>query len=205
MKIIAINGNALAGKDTFVGKVSHYTRVACISTIDPVKKFYESIGWDGNKTAEDRKVLNIIKRMWILGKIRIEDCNNPNEWVTLQCLKFEREGIDAVFIMVREFSEMMEIKEIGDTGFGGGITLRIARDGLYVPPVELSFIESHPQEYRYDFTIINPTTYDLSIPELECAASMFLKEVIVHEGGTNLVWNPTAKKYEKNKFHFQVF
>lgn len=203
MKIIAINGNALAGKDTFVEKVSHYNRVVGISTIDPVKKYYESIGWDGIKTSQDRKVLNILKRLWILGDIRIEDCRSPNEWVVRQCLKFEREGMHAVFVMVREFSEMTEIKEIGDTGFAGGVTLRIARDGLLIPPVELDFINSHPEGYLYDFTIINSTTDDENIPELENAASSFIKEVIVHKEGSHIMWNGVT--YGKNKFNFQVF
>ncbi len=70
MIVVAINGIALAGKDSFANRVAavamrHKFQVATISTIDPIKEFYKQLGWDGVKTDTHRKNLNILKRVWI--------------------------------------------------------------------------------------------------------------------------------------------
>ena len=211
MQVFAINGNALAGKDSFtmrVGQACEPDIVATISTIDPVKEYYKSIGWDGNKFDPiHRKILNTIKKMWILEHIRIADCSNPYEWVYKQCLGYERSRALAVFVMVREFEEMMKIVGIGNQFFSSGGTIRVVRDGLEVPPVELEFIQSHPEEYMYDYTIVNPTTDNMLLPNLTEAASLF-SEVIkygVVQDSSPLIWNTEHKVYQQPQIKKQIY
>ena len=210
MYVFAINGIALAGKDSFTQRVDEnlIDGAATISTIDPVKEYYASIGWDGNKfLSEHRKVLNVIKKMWILGHIRIADCATPYAWVVKQCEKYQKAGYSAVFVMVREFDEMMKIKEIGDLHFSGGKTLRVVRNGLEVPLVEQEFIDSHPQDYMYDFTIMNPTTEDEDIPLLTIAADQ-LADLISERNNLNfspLYWHPDAKQFVHPFFKAQIY
>jgi len=187
MDIWAINGNALAGKDTFCNKVTEILLrdssngpkpVVVLSTIDPVKEFYSRhLGWDGTKTPVHRKNLNNIKKAWI------DACNGPFEWAKEQIEYYRYMGVKVVFIMVREYDEMKGIVSLG------GRTIRIVRDGLGVPPVEQEFIDSHPKEYRYDITIINPTTEDTGIPILSGAAMAFTHFTDVP---FPVIWNPVA-------------
>ena len=211
MQVFAINGNAMAGKDSFTLRVAQ----ACdpqiavtISTIDPVKEYYKSIGWNGDKfDPVHRKILNTIKKMWILEHIRIADCTNPYDWVCKQCKWYDDAKALAVFIMVREFEEMMKIVEIGKKYFNGGSTIRVVRGGLEVPPVELEFIQSHPEDYMYDYTIVNPTTDDETLPNLTEAAERFA-EVLkygVIEDPAHLIWNPEYKLYHQPKIRKQIY
>ena len=211
MQVFAINGNALAGKDSFTLRVAQACEpdiVPTISTIDPVKEYYKSIGWNGDKfDPVHRKILNTIKKMWILEHIRIAGCSNPYEWVYKQCYEYERKKALAVFVMVREFEEMMKIVGIGNQFFQGGCTVRVVRDGLEVPPVELEFIQSHPEEYMYDYTIVNPTTDDMTLPNLTEAAGRF-SEVLKYgaiEDPAHLIWNPELRLFHPPKVRTQIY
>lgn len=156
MKVIAINGVSLAGKDTFVRLVSKHADadfcgVECISTIDPIKDFYSKLGWDGIKTPKHRKNLNLLKTMWS------ENCNGPLNWVKEQIWESERDNVAVLFIMVREFSEMVSIADLGQRMTGYGATMCVERSDLDIPPIEQDFLDSHPGDYRYDWVIDNPT------------------------------------------------
>jgi hypothetical protein len=211
MQVFAINGNAMAGKDSFTLRVAQACdpKIAVtISTIDPVKEYYKSIGWNGDKfDPVHRKILNTIKKMWILEHIRIADCRNPYDWVCKQCKWYEDAKALAVFVMVREFEEMMKIVEIGKKDFNGGATIRVVRDGLEVPPVELEFIQSHPEDYMYDYTIVNPTTDNKELPNLMDAAMVFsnLLKYGNLEDGSPLIWNPDWKLFHQPKIRKQIY
>jgi len=210
MYIFAINGNAMAGKDSFterVGKAMAPDSVATISTIDPVKEYYRSIGWNGDKfDPAHRKVLNVIKGMWVRGDIRIAGCCTPYEWVIKQCLGYERSKAKAVFVMVREFPEMKKILDIGDIQFGGGRSIRVVRDGLEVPPVEQEFRDSHPKDYWYNFTIVNPTTDDPNILYLSEAAALLANYIDARDVPSSpLVYYPGEHRMSSPIFPVQMY
>ena len=69
MKIILVNGMPESGKTTFEEMCAHFYResnnfrnyIITLSTITPIKKLAEQIGWDGKKTPKDRKFLSNLK------------------------------------------------------------------------------------------------------------------------------------------------
>ena len=194
MKAFLVNGNSLAGKDSFCKFVEYewiasirdrvdanapiefYERyrseVQVISTIDPVKKIYRDFfGWDGIKTDEDRKNLFNLKQMWInVG-------NGPSKWLidTLTSLAFD--GCEIVFIMVREHSELMRAAEICFSICNNAQSINIVRDDLPVPPVEKKITDTFPEYFRYDWVIHNPTTENPMLPDLNKAAKEFVRIV----------------------------
>lgn len=214
MKVFAINGVSLSGKDTFCNNVriqkaikeSHEAtleqkiryngnKVKVISTIDPVKEVYENFfGWKGDKTPEHRKNLNSLKLIWI------SVSNGPSNWLRNMLEEFDHYSkVDIVFVMVREFDEMMTAIEIGKEVCDHAETIQLVRHGIPIPPVEQEFLDSHPADYTYDWTIINPTTDDPSIPKLNKAASEFfdlITKIRMHGVKYNpVVWNPVDEKF----------
>lgn len=214
MKVFTINGVSLSGKDTFCNNVRiqnaintsleatveqkiRYNggRVKVISTIDPIKEIYTNFfGWKGDKTPEHRKNLNSLKLMWI------NVSNGPSNWLGEELQFFNnRSKVDIVFVMVREFEEMMNAIEIGKAICGHAETIQLVREGIPIPPVEQEFLDSHPKEYVYDWTIVNPTTDDPAIPKLNKAAEKFLyliTKIRMHGTKYNpVVWNPVDEKF----------
>lgn len=181
MIVFLINGVSLAGKDTFVNcMVEEYQRngnknaVVNISTINPIKDIYTKFfKWDGSKSPKHRKNLNTLKNIWR------ESCNGPVEYVrtNLQFIQTQihwakdglmhRESPRAVFIMVREFQEMLDLREVcNDLGIQC-CTLQVVRDKLEIPSIEQEFLDSHPKDFTYDIVISNPTVPDYpNVPKL---------------------------------------
>lgn len=174
VKMFAINGIALAGKDSFVKLVDHFCdggEVRCISTIDPVKEIYTNFfGWKGDKTPEHRLMLNYLKQIWI------QTSNGPYNWACQQVTDAIEEKVQYLFIMVREFEEMMSIVDIGRLLSVETYTLEVTRDGLEIPPIEQSFLDQHPKDYKYDISVHNPTVDSFPyMPQLEIAAHRFCR------------------------------
>lgn len=186
MKVFAINGISLAGKDTFCNFVSESCdmgKIVTISTIDPIKNFYSDLGWNGIKSDMHRSNLNILKQMWI------SNCNGPHEWTIKKLKELQSLGVEIAFVMVREFDEMMDVVEIGKKYFSHGQTIQIIRHGLPIPKIEQEFLDSHPKDYQYNWTIVNPNTMIPEIPKLALAAKAFYS--LSSSGlGADLVWNP---------------
>jgi len=182
MKIFAVNGVAKSGKDSFCNLVRETAceseqRVTTISTIDPIKELYSDFfKWDGDKFKDHhRKNLNTLKQVWI------SSCNGPHRW-TIETLKgLQDQGFHTVFVMVREYEEMIDVVNIGNELFEFGRSIQIVRLGLSIPPVEREFLESHPEDYVYDCIVVNPTTND---PYLSC-----LKE------SAKRFWNTTPQDF----------
>ena len=209
MKVFPINGVSLSGKDTFCNfVVDAYCacaaptfnrseiegRVRVLSTIDPVKEIYRKFfGWNGEKTPEHRKNLNMLKHIWI------KTSNGPHVWLQnmLEKIQMEQE-CDIVFIMVREFEEMLDAVSIGIEVCGHAETIQLIRDGIPIPPIEQEFLNSHPNDYVYDWTIVNPTitTYP-NVPKLAKAAELFVDRCLLKYAPqtSNLVWNPVDEKF----------
>lgn len=172
MNVYAINGIALSGKDSFVNRVIAIAQkdnqiVVSISTVDPIKKMYSQyFGWNGDKSDVHRKNLNNLKKAWI------DASNGPMVWVDQQFHYLQMKRVHSVFVMVREFDEMMGIIEVGKK-FGKAKTVCILRPGIPIPPVEQEFLDSHPENYMYDITVMNKTTDDMKLPVLWKSAGHF--------------------------------
>jgi len=174
VKVFCVNGISLSGKDSFVNRIKDiknkdFQNVKCISTIDPVKDIYKRFfGWDGTKSDIHRKNLNVLKRIWI------DVSNGPLVWTQNQmgCCKKHTE---ALFIMVREFSEMELTIQLAKTmGFEAHSVL-LVRPGIPIPPIEQEFLDSHPVDYSYDIVIRNPTTETFPyLPVLDSAVENFM-------------------------------
>jgi hypothetical protein len=198
MSVFCINGIALAGKDEFTRRVKelasqmllnskHAIKVETISTIDPIKEIYHKFyGWEYEKTDEHRKNLNTLKKIWR------DTFNGPMVWVGSKLDRCRAEKCNILFVMVREFDEMMRIKELAtDKGFFAQ-TILITRDGLDIPPVEQEFLDSHPKGYKYDISIFNPTSNNFpNLPILDSEAYKF----IVKESGLEKLFIPESIKY----------
>lgn len=216
MKVFIVNGVSLSGKDTFcnfvrnlicygkandpnmtIEQIRHYHggRVKVISTIDPVKEIYRLFfGWNGEKSDIHRKNLNMLKHIWI------QTSNGPSKWLSEQLDNFNNDGdTDIVFVMVREFEEMMNAIVIAKEICGSAETIQLVRHGIPIPPVEQEFLDSHPIDYAYDWTIINPTVDTFpDVPKLQSAACEFLNLTYSREYTceTNpVVWNPIDERF----------
>ena len=108
MKIFIVNGKGGAGKTSFEKMVveiaaAHNQKIAVLSTIDYVKDVAKSIGWDGTKTLENRRMLSDLKDLLT----RWND--SPHQSV---CNKIkELNGVDAVFIDSREPEDIQRFIE----------------------------------------------------------------------------------------------
>ena len=108
MKIFIVNGKGGAGKTSFEKMVveiaaAHNQKIAVLSTIDYVKDVAKSIGWDGTKTLENRRMLSDLKDLLA----RWND--SPHQSV---CNKIKKlNDVDAVFIDSREPEDIQRFIE----------------------------------------------------------------------------------------------
>jgi len=184
MIVILINGVSLSGKDTFVRLVKEEVRdkklgllVSSISTIDPIKDIYSDFfGWDGEKTNRDRKNLNVLKNVWV------EVSNGPVKYAERILKSLDNNTWnDLVFIMVREYSEMISLQSMVNYNRWKCLTLCVQRDGIPIPPIEQEFLDGHPSDYEYDVYVFNPTvdTYP-DVPKLKDFAEFFCKSMLTY-------------------------
>lgn len=174
IKVICINGISCAGKDTFIDLVERSigkVNVRRMSTIDPIKELYSDFfKWNGEKTPQDRTNLNALKNMWR------DTCNGPINYVKDYLNEFSIFSIGYLFVMVREFEEMNDIKKVAKDNGNAAYTLKVTRDLTDIPEVEQKFLDSHPKDFEYDIIINNPTTSTYPyLPILQCGVSDFLK------------------------------
>ena len=179
MKVFCINGISLAGKDSFCRHVNSrynnlhnkYNRanIQVISSIDPVKEIYAKFfGWDGTKTPVHRKNLNILKNIWV----QVND--GPSRWLENELAKASDTRCSYLFVMVREFSEMLKMQHVSRSLGYQAFTLNIVREGIPIPPIEQEFLDSHPHDYRYDIIVNNPTVDSYpDVPKLDESAYIF--------------------------------
>ena len=143
-KIFYINGIAKSGKDSFVDLAGEFIPIKKLSTITKVKYVAaESFGWNGKKDEKGRALLSSIKDAWT------EYNDGPVNSIG-KLLENDDWPYSAVFIMVREFQEMMKMQE----RFGGK-TINVVRPGIEPGETEQSFLKMIPVNYDYDIVIMN--------------------------------------------------
>lgn len=104
MDVIIINGYPRSGKDTFCETAIQHYKCCNYSTVDTVKQVARIMGWDGNKTPEDRAMLSGLKDFYVkwfdgtfieMTKLIMESVND----------------VDFVFLHIREPPEIARIRQ----------------------------------------------------------------------------------------------
>lgn len=158
MKVVIINGSAGVGKDTFCNICAKKVFVANISSVDEVKEIAKVCGWNGEKDEHSRKFLSDLKA------VLTEYNDGPFKYLVQRVKEAKREGMELVFLHIREPEEIMRAREIFDAK-----TL-IIRAPKRVPVVPNNNSDMSVDNYVYDMEICN----DNSIYELEYEADCFL-------------------------------
>lgn len=159
MKIYYVSGVATSGKDTFINIVLEQIQASTISTVDEVKSVAaDRFGWDGVKDERGRALLRGLCTLW--GDYNDGPVNVIGDFIA----EAERRDDFAVFVQVREYSEMMKMKE----RFGGK-TINILRPGREPGEIEMNFLAMVPDYFKYDIQINNIG----SLKQLEKVATIF--------------------------------
>lgn len=159
----------MAGKDLFCqyceDQIIGYTKV--FSTVDCVKKIATDLGWEGQKTPEDRKFLSDLKDALTNWRdIPYKDVmDSIEDWM----YSLERDNIDneeaLAFVHVREPKEIEKFVKRNNA-----ITLLLRR-----PEAEQLPMSNHADKdvlnYNYDFELWN----DGSKEKLKSEAKLFLQ------------------------------
>lgn len=157
-----------SGKDEFVKQCQQINIVVLnISTVDFVKRIAKECGWDGTKTAANRKFLSDLKALLI------EWDDVPFKQIERELIEFEHtcESYDipekdrVAFIHCREPEEIQKFVDRLDA-----VTLRIVR-----PDVDggnqSNASDANIGNYQYDYTVYNDGTLD----DLHVKAAEFLE------------------------------
>ena len=157
-----------SGKDTFVHLCQkHLLWCGNFSTVDFVKEIATICGWDGTKSAENRKFLSDLKDLlteW--NDVPYKKIERAIDLYEGEALSYDFSSDDVLcFIHCREPKEIQKFVDKM-----GAKTLLVRR-----PSVENTHQSNHADEqvleYCYDYTITN----DGTIEELEEKAVEFLK------------------------------
>lgn len=117
--VIVINGAGGVGKDTLCDYAHQRFLTRNVSSIDPVKKVARTIGWNGEKTPEARRLLSELKR------IMTEYNDAPTAYLLEQYRQFIHSGDNILFCHIREPEEIDKFKSKIHTSL---VTLLIERN-----------------------------------------------------------------------------
>ena len=159
--IFIINGSGGVGKDTFISKVSEHTTQAVMnySSIDKVKEIARMIGWDGQKTERDRKMLSDLKQLCIAYN------DMPFKSMQEKVDEFHASDALALFLHIREPEEIEKAKK----AFGAK-TILVKRDS--VARITTNISDGNVNNYDYDIVFDNDCTLD----ELSEKAKIFCND-----------------------------
>lgn len=168
--VIVINGKGGVGKDTCVDAVARrYVALNC-SSITPIKKAAEMLGWDyGDKSDKARKFLSDLKML------SSEFNNFPFSYLLNKYAWFmSTESIDVMFVHIREPKEIARFKEcIPDCKTLLIKSNRTERDYGNVA-------DDNVDNYDYDYVYHN----DKPLDEVDADFLKFFEERILKGGST---------------------
>lgn len=153
MKIVCINGAPMAGKDLFCEYCKQEIKgyVSVFSTVDCVKKIAKELGWNGQKTPEDRKFLSDLKDALTDWKdIPYNDVMKKiDEWrYTFGQFNLGTDNAVA-FVHVREPKEIEKFVKRENA-----ITLLLRREEAECLPTS-NHADKDIMNYKYDFELWN--------------------------------------------------
>lgn len=165
-KIFVINGSGGVGKDTFVELVSlevndifkRFHTVWNYSSVDRVKEIAREIGWNGEKTEKDRKLLSDLKLM------TSKYCDMPFGSLKNKVTEFQSDT-KAVFLFLH-IREPEEIKRAAKE-FSAKSILVVRNQ---IPHIKSNMADRNVFNYDYDMVVDNNGT----IEELRKMAKEFV-------------------------------
>ena len=167
MKIAIVNGRGASGKTTFETMVQKIAaargkKVKVTSTIDYVKEVAELLGWDGEKTPENRRFLSDLKDTLT----RWRDV--PYQRIKNSIETYEQSDTDLLFIDCREPEEIARF--VNDYG---ALTILVQRG-------EFELLGNHADDnvinYQYDVVIDNNRGLDELMQEATIFEETFVEE-----------------------------
>lgn len=167
MKIAIVNGRGASGKTTFETMVKKIAAargktVKVTSTIDYVKEVAELLGWDGEKTPENRRFLSDLKDTLT----RWRDV--PYQRIKNSIDTYKESDIDLLFIDCREPEEIARF--VNDYG---ALTILVQRG-------EFELLGNHADDnvmnYQYDVVIDNNRGLDELMQEATIFEETFVEE-----------------------------
>lgn len=167
MKIAIVNGRGASGKTTFETMVQKIAaarekKVKVTSTIDYVKEVAELLGWDGEKTPENRRFLSDLKDTLT----RWRDV--PYQRIKNSIDTYKESGTDLLFIDCREPEEIARF--VNDYG---ALTILVQRG-------EFELLGNHADDnvmnYQYDVVIDNNRGLDELMQEATIFEETFVEE-----------------------------
>jgi len=175
--LFIMNGYPTSGKTTFaeIFKKHSNRQVIIASSVDKIKEFAYSIGWDGKKTEEARRLLFEVK------KLTVSFNNYP--------IKYAEELIkdnDVVFYDSREWREVSQLEEF-DKSLSICIKNKSGSESLCASVEDI-------EKYKYDIYLENNSTLE----EWEKKAIAFSK--IKFRFKTIRAIDMDTNTYESNKY-----
>lgn len=172
VKVYIVNGYPRSGKDSFVDYC--LKRLGAVgnkmSTVDEIKKFAKSLGWNGEKTPESRFYLSELKRI-------TDDWLDASNYLIDQKIKFIKAEADAygmnydLFVLFIHCREPIKIKEIVKKY--AAKTIFINREEKKLQSVS-NESDACVEQISYDYTIENNGTLE----ELRKKAETFVENII---------------------------
>jgi len=162
--LVVINGVSGSGKDEFIKQLDLLSIITIHneSTINPIKDVMLSLGWNGDKTNENRQLMVDLKKAWI-------------RWNHFACVNYVESIYHKVSlsrsIMFIHCREPEEIRKIVNR-IPGTITLLIKGRGTKLNNGADNIVDG----YDYDYNVINSGTVD----DLRYSALKFVEWLTYH-------------------------
>lgn len=153
--VIIINGQGGVGKDLFVSICKNFFEAKNISSIDIIKDYAKTMGWQGEKTEKARKFLSDLKN----ALIAYNNCpfnNMINEIMLFNCRFYENNNI--LFIHIREAEEIRKVVDYcNSVGIVNTTLLIKGEDSFFGNPADDDVFK-----YKYEFTFENYKDKEMS-------------------------------------------
>lgn len=161
-KWFILNGNQGSGKDAFKEALSKHARVLSISTVDTPKMIAKCLGWNGEKTDENRNALSDLKDWWT--KYFDGSYKYVESWFSYF---LEDDSLDILTVDSREPEEIERF--VNNFAFE---TILVERDSAN--HTASNHADSNVHEYdNYDYVIYNNGTLE----DLDNLAKAFVEKI----------------------------
>lgn len=158
-----LNGNQGSGKDAFKEALSKHSRVLSISTVDTPKTIAHGLGWNGEKTDENRNMLSDLKDWWT--KYFDGSYKYVKSWLSYF---LDDDSLDILTVDSREPEEIERL--VKDFNFE---TILVERDSAN--HTASNHADSNVHEYKnYDYVIYN----NGSLEDLDALAKSFVENIV---------------------------